>query len=231
MPKPELQGQPRWMLLLNTCGDPGEVGLANLLAGAAPHLAVRSLPGRQTQERLLPELASLLEECRIGPGNIGVVAAVSGPGSFTGVRVGLAAALGLAEALRIPVVPLSRLALLAAQAEDEALAEAWLQAGRGDVFRGRYRHGQCVEEAMLPGSVALAELPESGAVVVEEALLALSPRLRLVQAGIVQALPLAVRAWHAGQSVDAAQADANYLRVPDAELARQARAGARQAAR
>lgn len=229
MPKPELEGQARWMLLLNTCGDPGEVGLANLAEGAVPHLIMRSLPGRQTQERLLPEMASLLEECRILPSDISVVAVVNGPGSFTGVRVGLAAALGLAEALSVPVLLMSRLAVLAAQDGEGPITEAWLQAGRGDVFRGRYRDGRCVEEAMLPGSVALAELPESGAVVVEEELLTLSPRLQLVRAGLTQVLPLAMRTFQAGETIDAAQADANYLRVPDAELARQARTRAAQA--
>ena len=124
------------------------------------------------------------------------------------------------------MVQVSRLALLAAQGSDGVAAEAWLQAGRGDVFRGRYSDGRCLDEAMLRASDALAELPAGGAVVAEEELLALSPRLRLVPAGLVEALPLVVRRLQDGEAIDAGQVAANYLRVPDAELAQQARTAA-----
>ncbi len=212
-----------FMLLLNTCGEPGDVGVAELGEGQAAALTVRSLPGRQTQERLLPEISALLEACGIQTGAVRVIAVVNGPGSFTGVRVGLAAAMGLAEALQVPVVQLSRLLLLAAQHGDGPVAEAWLEAGRGDVFRGRYRNGRCVDETMLRAEDALAGMSAAGAVVMEEALLTLSPQLRLVPAGLAEALPLLLHKLREGESVDAAQVFANYLRVPDAELARQAR--------
>ncbi len=212
-----------WMLLLNTCGEPGEVGLAELREGQAATLTVRSVPSRQTQERLLPEIAALMEQCGISTSALSVIAVVNGPGSFTGVRVGLAAAMGLAEALQVPVIQLSRLLLLASQQGSGPVAEAWLQAGRGDVFRGRYRDGRCLEEPMLRTEDALADLSEAGAVVTEGALLTLSPQLRLVRAGLAEALPLLLRKLREDESVDAAQVFANYLRVPDAELALQAR--------
>ena len=61
------------MLLLNTCGEPGEVGLAELREGQAAALTVRGLPGRQTQERLLPEISALLEVCGIQTGAVRVI--------------------------------------------------------------------------------------------------------------------------------------------------------------
>lgn len=214
------------MLLLDTCGAVGEVGVVSLLAGTKPTLlASRSLPGRETQERLLPSIAELLIEVGLESRDIEVMAVVTGPGSFTGVRIGLAAIKGLAEALQRPVIALSRLAVLAAAADMDAPVEAWLDAGRGDVFRGRYHNGVCAGESMVHGADAVRDLPEgSGAVVAEERLLTLSPRLRLVRdLGVAQALPLAASAAQLRSYSDVALLDANYLRVPDAELSRRTR--------
>lgn len=222
------QGSLRFMLLVDTCGDPGRVALLDLLPeedGQAAVRAERRLPGRETQERLLPAIADVLAEARLSVGDLQGIAVVTGPGSFTGIRVGMAAAKGLAEALHVPMVIVSRLAVLA-QVVPGPVAEAWLQAGRGDIFRGRYAPSGCLEETMLPASDALAELPDSGAVVVEPELLALSPRLRLLSSpSAAEVLPLIMQTVRSGEFADAAMCDANYLRVPDAELARLRAAG------
>ncbi len=60
------------------------------------------------------------------------IAVAIGPGSFTGVRVGVSFGLGLAMGLRIPIVPLPTLGLQAARAADPVLAVA--EAGRGRVY-------------------------------------------------------------------------------------------------
>lgn len=214
------------MLLLDTCGSVGEVGVADVTSDTQPRLlASRGVPGRETQERLLPTITELLTEVDLQIRDLQVLAVVSGPGSFTGVRIGLAAVKGLAEALDRPVVALSRLAVLAAAAESSAPVEAWLDAGRGDVFRGRYQNAVCQGEHMVHGADAVRALPENSvAVVTEERLLAISPRLRWVRdIGVAQMLPLAVAAAHAGRFAEPALLDANYLRVPDAELALRAR--------
>jgi len=75
------------------------------------------------------------------------VAVATGPGSFTGLRVGVSFGLGLAMGLKVPIVPLPTLAIQAARSEEPALAVS--EAGRGRVYH------------LAPGSdAALAEPDE-----------------------------------------------------------------------
>ena len=60
------------------------------------------------------------------------VAVATGPGSFTGLRVGVSFGLGLAMGLKVPIVPLPTLAIQAARSEEPALAVS--EAGRGRVY-------------------------------------------------------------------------------------------------
>ncbi len=84
--------------------------------------------GRGHAERLVPMVAELLAGRR--PASILVDC---GPGSFTGVRVGLAAAHGLAIGWRVPLAGFSSLALLAAASGEREVAVA-LQGGHGEIF-------------------------------------------------------------------------------------------------
>jgi tRNA threonylcarbamoyl adenosine modification protein YeaZ len=86
------------------------------------------LVGRGHAERLVPMIAELLDGRR--PTSILVDC---GPGSFTGVRVGLAAAQGLAIGWRIPVTGYSSLALLAAASGESEVGVA-LRGGHGELF-------------------------------------------------------------------------------------------------
>lgn len=90
------------------------------------------LVGRGHAERLVPMIADLLDGRR--PASILVDC---GPGSFTGVRVGLAAAHGLAIGWQVPLAGYSSLALLAA-ASAEADVAAALQGGHGELFVQSY---------------------------------------------------------------------------------------------
>jgi len=71
---------------------------------------------RQSAQRVLPMISELLIDAKIQLSDIDIIAVVAGPGSFTGVRIGVAVAQGLSMSAAIPVVPLSSLALLAAAA-------------------------------------------------------------------------------------------------------------------
>jgi len=86
------------------------------------------LVGRGHAEKLLPMIEALLGSTR--PRSILVDC---GPGSFTGVRVGLAAAHGLAIGWEAPLAGYSSLALLAAKVQEKEMASA-LQAGHGELF-------------------------------------------------------------------------------------------------
>ena len=68
---------------------------------------------RQSAQRILPMISELLAEAEIQIQDLDLIAVVAGPGSFTGVRIGVAVAQGLSLTGMIPVVPLSSLALLA----------------------------------------------------------------------------------------------------------------------
>jgi tRNA threonylcarbamoyladenosine biosynthesis protein TsaB len=224
------------MLMLDTCGSFGGVAIAAWdEAQAPPHsdslpsrriLAERILPGRETQERLMTALGEVLQEATLRPVELDVLAVVAGPGSFTGVRIGMAAVKGLAESLAKPVVAVSRLAVLAAQAGSAGPVWAWIDAGRGDVFAGHYRDGVCLGETMLHGTDAIAGVKASEMVIVMEDNLPelRHGALRVAPVSFREALPLAVLKAGAKQFADVALLDANYLRVPDAELAQRARA-------
>jgi tRNA threonylcarbamoyladenosine biosynthesis protein TsaB len=97
------------ILAIDTCGPTGSVAL-----------------GRSSGQSV-----EILGQAEIKLSQIHAIVAVNGPGSFTGVRVGLAAAKGLAEAARIPVVAVSRLEVLAAKA---GLLPSALDAHRHEIF-------------------------------------------------------------------------------------------------
>src|SRR5687768_14977914 len=88
--------------------------------------------GRGHAERLVPMLDEMLRERRPT-----AIAVDCGPGSFTGVRVGLAAAHGLAIGWDVPVIGFSSLALLAASCGAAEAAVA-LHGGHGEIFVQTY---------------------------------------------------------------------------------------------
>jgi tRNA threonylcarbamoyladenosine biosynthesis protein TsaB len=91
--------------------------------------------------RLPGDLASLLRLEGIGLPDVDVYAVAAGPGSFTGLRVGIATMQGLAMASGKPLVGVSALDALHARANAERVA-AWIDAWRGEVFAALYEHGR-----------------------------------------------------------------------------------------
>ena len=99
------------------------------------------LPGdRRASEELLPAIVRLLSASGLTLRDCGRIAVCAGPGSFTGVRVGMATAWGLGRALALPVESLSTLEALAEAARAPGLAQvtAVLDAGRGEVVLQRF---------------------------------------------------------------------------------------------
>src|SRR5713226_8896871 len=105
---------------------------------------------RRASEELLGAVARVLEAAGIELSACGRIAVCSGPGSFTGTRVGLATAWGLGRALGIPVEPVSTLEALADAARAPGLAEilAALDAGRGEVLVQGFSLGEERAQAM-----------------------------------------------------------------------------------
>ena len=220
------------MLLLgvDTCGPSGSVALGRLAGRDLEILGQIELEGRSYSSTLVAAVAELLAGAGVVLNDLGGIVAVNGPGSFTGVRVGLSAVKGLAEPGQIPVVAVSRLEVLSRKT---GVPSAALDAHRGEVFLRFERAGQTPSEllagaselaALQPAPTRVAVCDEAGAAV----LTAAWPAVQLVQCAAPMAsdaLRLGEARLVAGAFVDLALLDGNYLRRPDAEIFGKAAAG------
>ena len=158
---------------------------------------------------LFGKLRDLLDRNGLKAADIACFAAASGPGSFTGVRIGLSCVKGLAEASGKPAVGVSNLRALAAFGSAPLRAPV-IDARRGEIYGALYdAAGSLVmPEVVTKFDTWRATLPE-GAEIVE--LTAGKP----VAAAIGR---IAVAQFLRGEAADPATLDANYVRRPDAEL-------------
>lgn len=93
--------------------------------------------GNDTSSKLMPIIEKAFNESGISPKDLNKIFAVTGPGSFTGIRVGLAVAKTMAWATGVPVVPISSLEVIASSGnEDNNIA--LIDARRGYVYAGGY---------------------------------------------------------------------------------------------
>jgi tRNA threonylcarbamoyladenosine biosynthesis protein TsaB len=154
---------------------------------------------------------------------LAAIGVVSGPGSFTGVRVGVSAAKGLSEAGGVPLIAVSRLALLAA-AGGTGLVHAVLDAGRGEFYYGAYEGGVCLGEALLTGAEVVAAAGGGGMIACEDKVAEslsdlVQEQLRMVAEPLAgDLLPIALDRLARGAVDDASVLDANYLRRTDFEI-------------
>lgn len=130
------------LLLIDTCGSEATVALA--LGDRV--VAERELPGRSASEGLIDAIGDLLRGRGWRLREMDALVVVRGPGSFTGVRVGLSAAKALAEASGLPLIALSRLEVLGGA--DVAAGVAVLRAGRGEVFWAQMAAGVVLEQGV-----------------------------------------------------------------------------------
>lgn len=155
-------------------------------------------------EILFGAIEALLAENGWTLGDIDLFAAAAGPGSFTGVRVGLTAVKGLAEACGKPAAGVSNLKALASLGQG-ALRGAVLDARRGDIYGAVYDAELALVQAevVMPLADWKAQLPAGEVEIVE------GP------------LPLAAAIGRIAQrqgGVDPAAVDASYVRRPEAEM-------------
>lgn len=210
------------LLGVDTCGQVGSIALADYERSEMTLLGERQIPGGELSISLVQAIAELLLEAGISVRDLAGITAVAGPGSFTGIRVGLAAVKGLAEAANLPVVALSRLAVLADQAQ--ALCSV-LDAHRGQFYCGMYQGGEAREMLLtageinamggLKGRVAVCE--ETVAQLLEE--LCGEPELvRVAAPTATSALTYSRNQWRSGDVADLAALDGYYLRGADAKI-------------
>jgi tRNA threonylcarbamoyladenosine biosynthesis protein TsaB len=216
---------PDWPLILaiDTCGPSGSVALGRIAGRDLEILAQIELAGRTYSATVVSAVDAVLRSAQMDLRRLGAIVAVNGPGSFTGVRVGLSAVKGLAEGTGIPVVAISRLELLSRKA---GVPSAALDAHRSEVFLRLERKGSNPAE-MLAGAKELAAIspaPVRVAVCDDGAAALLASAWQQTQLVKVPA-PLAADAIRPGEArlvagavVDLALLDGHYLRRSDAEI-------------
>jgi tRNA threonylcarbamoyladenosine biosynthesis protein TsaB len=211
------------VLAFDTCGEVGTVALADLGNGAATVTCISQteLGGRAAAAELMPAIDAMLRKAALDLRALRALLVVNGPGSFTGMRVGLSTTKGLAHATGIPVVAISRLAVLASLGSRQGDFLALLDAGRNEFYARR------AEREWLASFEEIAAVAEAGVRLILATAAAetkVAERLaawRPARVGPLDACA-AVRAGLArlrsGESDDLAALDANYLRRSDAEL-------------
>lgn len=119
--------------------------------------------GKTHSHHLMSMIHRILEECRCKPEDIGGIAVTRGPGTFTGLRIGISTIKGLAAATGVPVVGISSLAALAFPfALHDCPVVAMIDARRGEIYYNQY-HG-----ATQPATRVLVGAPEMAAVALPE---------------------------------------------------------------
>jgi tRNA threonylcarbamoyladenosine biosynthesis protein TsaB len=228
-----------YFLLLDTADARGSVALfrSEELLALDPHPAEEDF-----SSWLLPAVRRLLDDNRLTHTDLDAYAVCSGPGSFTGLRVGLTSVKAWAEIYRKPIAAVSRLEAFAAGdvrsgTPDPPYTAVFSDARRGQVFAALYDRSS---NAIEPETVMALEtfLATAGAVAQETAILWKTPdpallvalpqwRARLECGDSLEPVgtPFAGRlgrlAWRKfleRQTTDALALDANYVRRSDAEL-------------
>jgi tRNA threonylcarbamoyladenosine biosynthesis protein TsaB len=213
------------VLAIDACGLRGTVALVRALTrvqdGGVKLIGERVLPERNEAATILGAIEELLVEAGLSAQEIGAVLVVDGPGSFTGVRVGVSTALGLSEGLGVPIARISRLEVLAGLGGCEA---AVLDAHRGEVYL-RVAAGENAERLADVEALKSAELAGRPVAVcnpaVAELVQAAVPDVKLVDCLEPTALDAVKIAWPrilAGEFAEPLTMDGNYLRRSDAEI-------------
>ena len=196
----------------------------------------RSHRGHRHASSVLGWLDGMLDDHALERSDIALVACGRGPGGFTGVRVGMATALGLATGLQRPVWPVDSLAALAmAAGPQEGLVVPLIDARRGEVYGAAYRvtsgelPEQITEHRVAPVAEIVTEIREATSGDVPLVMLGSGALLH----GVASSLPadrhvpsagmvalLAGSQWESsGRDADSAPPfDPAYVRPSDAEM-------------
>ncbi len=217
------------MLLIaaDTSGRAGVVALARgEIAGTCKLIEVFPLDGGAFSAQLIPQIAALLAKQGFSKKDIGGFVVVSGPGSFTGLRVGLAAIKALAEVLARPIGAVSLLEAIALVSGLNGKVTAALNAGRQQVYIGEYEvssgarlinEGVAVADEftnMVRGQHVVTPSSEIAALagnVAAEVHIVIAPEISAIAA-------IGWRKILAGETVSPESLEANYISRANAEI-------------
>jgi tRNA threonylcarbamoyladenosine biosynthesis protein TsaB len=209
-----------FVLGIDTCGPSGSVALGRINGDSAETIRGAELAGRTYSATLVSAIREILAAEGILLGQVGCIVVVNGPGSFTGVRVGVAAAKGLAEGAAIPMVAVSRLEVLGVKAATPCGA---LDAHRCELF---LRIADPYPRDLLTGAAELANLtPPPEIAVCDDAAAGLlqqywpnAIQVPVAPPSAADAIALAAPVIAAGHFTDVSLLDGHYLRRSDAEI-------------
>jgi tRNA threonylcarbamoyladenosine biosynthesis protein TsaB len=216
------------LLAIDTSGKQGSIALAR--AGDGEELEVIesvALAGGTFSAQLIPQIAELLSHHGFSKFDIGGFAVAAGPGSFTGLRIGLAAVKALAEVLQKPIAAVSLLQVCAMMSGVQGKVMAALDAGRGDVYLGEYGGPFGADGARREHMLSRAEFLEQAkgwTVVSPDAVwveAAKGAGLSVITLPAITAAEVAKLGWgklRTGETVTPEQLEANYIRRTDAEM-------------
>lgn len=142
--------------------DTGSPIVSVALARDGAVVAARSVEQERSSTRLLEMVQEVLDEAGIGRGDLRALAVLRGPGSFTGLRIGLATALGLHQALGIPATALPSLQALAFSIGTSGRVIAAVDALRGDWSAQAFVDGRPLGEMELVPGPELPRLAGGG---------------------------------------------------------------------
>jgi len=218
------------ILGIDTSGKSGGVTLAEGNRDSFRILGSSAIAGGTFSAQLIPTVAALLQQHGLGAPDLDGFAPVSGPGSFTGLRVGLSAVKGLAEILQKPIAPVSLLEALATLSAKSGQIASALDAGRAEIFFGLFmlenRQAKKLAEQLLTRDEFVQKLRFSGAtqLVTSDHLLATIASECGIEAQEVErpgsetAARIGLDKLLAGETISVEALDANYIRRSDAEL-------------
>jgi tRNA threonylcarbamoyladenosine biosynthesis protein TsaB len=209
------------LLAVDTSGKHGSIALAQCESQSCSVIEVVPLDGGAFSAQLVPQVAALLARHGFSKHDIAGFAVVAGPGSFTGLRIGLAAVKAFAEALAKPIAAVSLLEAIAASGRARGGVMAVLDAGRGEVFAGEYvvnDSGVHLSRERLLTRAELSTSAAGSAVVTADRSLAESARsaaLRVEEIELPRSDAIARLGWQkilTKETVSPADLDANYIR-------------------
>ena len=210
------------LLAVDTSGKLGSIALANAQPdGRCDIIEVVPLAGGTFSAELVPQIASLLSKHGFSKHDLGAFAVAAGPGSFTGLRVGLAVIKGLAEVLGKLVAAVSLLEAVAMAGHVHGRVIAALDAGRSEVYAGEYEIGDApnfVSEQLLTQK-ELLELADGCPIVTPDAVIA-ACGFSVEQIERPRSDAIASLGWKkilVGQTVSVEDLEANYIRRMDSE--------------
>jgi len=218
------------VLGVDTSGREGSLALARVGAGSFAVLEVVSLAGRQYSAEFVPKLSDVLARHGVAKDQVDAYAVASGPGSFTGLRVGLSAVKGLAEIFGKPIAAVSVLETMAAAVRQPGTVMCAIDAGRREVFFGEYVVGEspvpsCLREELVSYEEfgQLLDANPSRLLITPDATITELCRFhtqvthveRPQADAIAQVGALKIES---GQTSTAEALDANYIRRSDAEI-------------